>query len=116
MSGLLSPFGWCVLSIGVLSLLVFAGAAQAQDAANAVSNKYNARIVTVNSLYSAKIANVKARASADIKQAKAAYKRLYRDAISATKELRTNEFELVTSLRDRGAGYIDQMPLPPAAM
>ena len=91
-------------------------AAQAQDAANAVSNKYNARIVTVNSLYSAKIANVKARASADIKQAKAAYKRLYRDAISATKELRSNEFELVTSLRDRGAGYIDQMPLPPAAM
>ena len=91
-------------------------AAQAQDAANAVSNKYNARIVTVNQLYSAKIANVKARASADIKQAKAAYKRLYRDAISATRELRSNEFELVTSLRDRGAGYIDQMPLPPAAM
>ncbi len=59
---------------------------------------------------------MKARASADIKQAKAAYKRLYRDAISATKELRSNEFELVTSLRDRGAGYIDQMPLPPAAM
>ncbi len=84
--------------------------AQSQDAANAVSNKYNARIVAVNSLYSAKISNVKARAAADIQQAKAAYKRLYKDAISATKELRSNEFELVTSLRDRGAGYIDQMP------
>ena len=84
--------------------------AQAQDAANAVSNKYNARIVAVNNLYDAKIANVKARATADIKQAKSAYKQLFKDAIAATKELRTNEFELVTSLRDRGAGYIDQMP------
>lgn len=83
---------------------------QAQTAANAASNRYNDRIVAVNALFKSKIAAVKTRANSAIEASKNAYKQTFRDQIDTAKDLRTNEFELVSSLRDRGTGYIDQMP------
>ena len=89
-------------------------AADSQTAVNAVAARYNDKIAAVNALFVAKVAAVKARAAKLIARAKNAYKREYRDKIQTAKEIQTNDLALITSLRDRGAGYIDQMPLPQA--
>jgi len=82
-----------------------------QAAANAVVERYNARAANVKDLFAGRIANVKAAAANQIKQAKSAYKRLYRQQLAAARQKKTADITLITSIRDRGAGYIEQMPV-----
>jgi len=81
-----------------------------QSDTNVVVTKYNGRIANVKELFGTKVARVKASAKNQIAQAKLAYKRLYKEQLAEAKEKKTDEIELITDLRDRGAGYIQQMP------
>ena len=50
------------------------------------------------------------KAKRQIAYQKNEWKKIYREQLGDAKERRSDEFELVTNLRDRGAGYIDRMP------
>ena len=76
-----------------------------------VESSYATRSANIQNTFNAKIQRVKDAAARQIKQAKLAYKRLYREALAAAKEKQTAEIELITTVRERGAGYIDQMPV-----
>lgn len=81
-----------------------------QSDTNVVVTKYNGRIANVKELFGTKIARVKASAKNQIAQAKLAYKRLFREQLAEAKEKQKDEIELITDVRDRGAGYIVDMP------
>ncbi|MGK2931235.1 MAG: hypothetical protein ACSLFD_00405 [Solirubrobacterales bacterium] len=81
-----------------------------QASANAVVDRYNARANTVKNLITARIARVQASARKQVRQAKAAYKRLFRQQISAAKQRKAADVTLITAQRDRGAGFIEEMP------
>ena len=81
-----------------------------QDSANAVVARHNARGNAVKNIFTARIAKAQASARKQIRQAKAAYKRLYRAAIGAAKQRKAADVTLITAQRDRGAGFIEQMP------
>jgi len=81
-----------------------------QASANAVIARYNARGNNVKNIFTARIARAQASARKQIRQAKAAYKRLYRAAIAAAKQRKAADITLITAQRDRGAGFIEQMP------
>ena len=81
-----------------------------QSDTNVVVTKYNGRIANVKDLFGTKIARVKASAKSQIARAKLAYKRLFKEQLAEAKAKQTDEIELITDVRDRGAGYIVQMP------
>ncbi|MDQ2622136.1 MAG: hypothetical protein M3Y45_03750 [Actinomycetota bacterium] len=81
-----------------------------QDDINATASRYDARAANVRSLFDAKISNVRAKTRQQIAYQKNEWKKIYRGQLGNAKERRTNEFELISNLRDRGAGYIDRMP------
>lgn len=81
-----------------------------QDDINATASRYDARAANVRSLFNAKIANVRAKTKQQIAYQKNEWKKIYRGQLSNAKERRSNEFDLVSNLRERGSGYIDQMP------
>ncbi|MBK5231576.1 MAG: hypothetical protein JJE13_01150 [Thermoleophilia bacterium] len=82
-----------------------------QAAANAVVARYNARASNVKGIFAGRISSVKASIARQIKRAKNAYKRLYRQQLAAARQKKTADVTLITSVRDRGAGYIEQMPV-----
>lgn len=78
--------------------------------ANEVKSKYDLRIGNLNDLYDARVQKARASAAKQIQQARNAYKRLFREQLATAREKKSNNIELITNLRDRGAGYIDAMP------
>lgn len=81
-----------------------------QDDINATTSRYDARSANAKSLFNAKIANVRSRTKQQIAYQKNEWKKIYREQLGDAKERRSDEFELVSNLRDRGAGYIERMP------
>ena len=71
------------------------------------------KVSAIRTKYADRIARTRAYYSSVIKRVKAAWKTIYADDIAAAKSQRTKQFQLVTNLRNRGAGYIDQMPEAP---
>ena len=71
------------------------------------------KVSAIRSKYADKIAKTRAYYKGLITQVKAAWQTIYADDVAATKSVRTKQFQLVTNLRNRGTGYIDQMPTPP---
>ncbi len=82
-----------------------------QAAVNAVAARYNVRAANVKDLFAGKFANVRAAAKRQITQARSAYRRLYRQQLAAARQRKSAEVSLITTVRDRGAGYIEQMPV-----
>jgi len=74
------------------------------------------KVSAIRTKYADRIARTRAYYSSVIKRVKAAWKTIYADDIAAAKSQRTKQFQLVTNLRNRGKGYIDQMPTPPPDM
>ncbi len=81
-----------------------------QVSANAVAARYNGRANTVKNLFTARIARAQASARKQVRQARSAYKRLFRQQIGAAKQRKAADITLITAQRDRGAGFIEQMP------
>jgi hypothetical protein len=81
-----------------------------QAATQVVTARYQARISTVNSVFSARIRSAQSRGQQLVLQARRAWKQTFAADLARLKERRTDEFSLVSRLRNRGTGYINQMP------
>lgn len=71
------------------------------------------KVSGIREKFAGKIASTRSYYKGLINQVRSAWKTIYADDVAATKSVRTKQFQLVTNLRNRGAGYIDQMPDAP---
>lgn len=62
-----------------------------------------------------KITSTRAYYKALVRKVKASWKVIYDDDLAAAKSKRTKEFSLVSGLKARGSGYINEMPAPPSS-
>lgn len=74
------------------------------------------KVQTIRTRYADRIARTRAYYKGLVRQVKGAWKTIYADNVAAAKSQRTKQFQLVTNLKNRGKGYIDQMPAPPPDM
>jgi hypothetical protein len=81
-----------------------------QTTVNTVIDRYNARAASRRNVFTARILKVKAAARKGIQQARSAFKRLYRQEVAAARQRKAADITLITAQRDRGAGFIEQMP------
>ena len=81
---------------------------------NGATGLHQQKVAAIREKFAGKIASTRAYYKGLIDQVRAAWKTIYADDVAAAKSVRTKQFRLVTNLRNRGAGYIDQMPTPPA--
>lgn len=87
--------------------------ARARNIASATAT-HKQTVSALREKFAGKIASTRAYYRGLIDQVRTAWKTIYADDVAATKSVRTKQFRLVTNLRNRGAGYIDQMPTPPS--
>lgn len=80
------------------------------DDTDIATGRYNSRVSGIKESYSRQIAAVKASSKRQIAQAHQAWRRTFSDDRRQVQQLRSREFELVSNLRNRGAGYIAHMP------
>lgn len=80
---------------------------------NQAARAYQRRVDRINVSFASRIASTKRFYKSIVRRIKTDWRETYRRDIRSAKQLRDNQFSLVTSLRNRGAGYIDQMPAPP---
>lgn len=73
-----------------------------REAVSIIRRKFATRIADTRNHYRGLIATVRQT-----------WKTLYANEVKAAKSKRTDQFQLVTNLWDRGEGYIEQMPAPP---
>lgn len=81
-----------------------------QIATQVVTTRYQARVQAVNDTFAVRIRTVRNRGKQLVLQANRAWKQTYRADFAQLKERRTDDFSLVSRLRERGAGYISSMP------
>ncbi len=86
-----------------------------QDDTNVATGRYNSRVSNIKDSYARQTAQVKARSKRQVIKAQQAWRRTYRDDLNQIKQRRSKDFELVSNLRSRGAGYISRMPALKAA-
>ena len=82
-----------------------------QASTSVATSRYRSRVDALNDIYSTRIGAVRSRAKQLILQARRAWRQTYRADLNRLKERRTDEFSLVSRLRERGAGFITRMPL-----
>ena len=75
-------------------------------------SRHRAKVAQIRSAYADRIASSRDYYDSLVVTVKNTWKKLYREDVQQIKQRRTSEYQLVTNLRDRGAGYIDQMPTP----
>lgn len=80
---------------------------------NQAAGAYQRRVDRVNSSFATRIAGAKRFYKSIVRRIKRDWRETYRRDIRSAKQLRDDQFSLVTNLRNRGSGYIDQMPAPP---
>jgi hypothetical protein len=81
-----------------------------QDDTDIATDRYKDRVSNIKDSCARQIADVKAKSKRQVTKAHKAWRRTFRDDLNQIKQRRSQEFELVSNLRDRGAGYIDHMP------
>ena len=81
-----------------------------QASTSVVTSRYRSRVEALNDIYSARIKGVRSRAKQLVLQARRAWRETYRADLNRLKERRSDEFSLVSRLRERGTGYITRMP------
>ena len=74
---------------------------------------YQSRVDGLNQRFTAKVDGAKSFYKGLVRRIKDNWKKTFREDLKAAKSRRDSEFSLVTRLKDRGTGYIDQMPSPP---
>lgn len=84
-----------------------------QDKIQLVNTNYAARTQDVKDQASEKISNVRASAARQISEVKTTIERTFKDDVARAKARKAREFAAIDNLRERGAGYIEEMP--PAA-
>lgn len=77
-----------------------------QDAASASAKKSAA----IKKSFVRRADSTRARFQEIVQKIQSAWKKIYRDDVQAAKERRQSQFQLVSNLRQRGAGYIAAMP------
>lgn len=85
--------------------------ARSNDLAQA-NDYYQSQVRTITLRYDNRIVNTRAYYKSLVRQVKASWKVIYDNDVAAAKSKRTKEFSLVSGLKARGTGYIDQMPTP----
>lgn len=85
--------------------------AQSKEISSATDD-HRQKIASIRQRFAARIKSTRSYYQGLIDQVQDAWKKIYDDDVRAVKAQRDNEFQLVTTLRNRGAGYIDQMPTP----
>ncbi len=86
--------------------------ARTRNIGNATSI-HQQKVSAIRDKFAGKIASTRAYYKGLINQVRSTWKTIYADDVAATRSVRTKQFQLVTTLRNRGAGYIDQMPDAP---
>ena len=84
---------------------------QRQKIADARS-RHAVKVAQIRSNYANRIASSRDYYESLVVTVKNTWQKIYREDVQLIKERRASEFQLVTNLRNRGAGYIDQMPTP----
>lgn len=74
------------------------------------------KVQAIRTRYASRITKTRAYYRGLVRQVKGAWKTIYADNVAAAKSQRTKQFQLVTNLKNRGKGYVDQMPTPPPDM
>lgn len=87
--------------------------ARANALADATDN-YQSQVRAVTLRYDRRIVSTRAYYKGLVRQVKASWKVIYNDDVAAAKSRRTKQFLLVSKLKARGIGYVDQMPVPPS--
>ena len=82
---------------------------------NDAADLYQSQVRAITLRYDNRIVNTRAYYKSLVRQVKASWKVIYENDVAAAKSKRTKEFSLVSGLKARGTGYIDQMPSPPSA-
>lgn len=77
------------------------------------ASRYRSRVAEINERFAARIAGTKRFYKSLVRQIKDNWRKTFREDVRAAKSRQDSEFSLVTRLRNRGAGYINQMPTPP---
>jgi hypothetical protein len=81
-----------------------------QAATQVVTARYQARVNAVNSVFAARIKAAQSKGRQLVLQTRRAWKQTYQADLARLKERRTDEFSLVSRLRERGTGLITRMP------
>jgi len=77
---------------------------------NNLNNRFALKTQALNNQFGAKIASVKAQAQKQIQQERNAWRTTFRVQIQAAKTTRDAQKDMVSTVAERGFGYIEQMP------